>query len=286
MATMGDQTAVLNLGEGHKADGARMDRFGLQPIMKSNDDPGTVYLDNLTINGVREDFTTDPGWEGHRNRRTYEDCIVRPRFNFGFSPTDFAGGQPGEMGGRTFRGDWRNPEMLAFYGDRLEDLSLEGPLQASGKVSFRLGCTDAGTLLGFFHATHSLEDGNDCCGLPQDFLGIGVDGPSSQGFYFTPAYRVHAREQGWASTGPRIYPDGSVRDWTLDYDPKAAEGSGRITVTLDGEPVSLDLTPQNRALGARFNRFGIITTQIDGNHHLIYFDDLEYTWRQERRGTR
>ena len=29
--------------------------------------------------------------------------------------------------------------------------------------------------------------------------------------------------------------------------------------------------------GAHFNRFGIITTHIDGNGQTVYFDDLTYT---------
>jgi hypothetical protein len=32
---------------------------------------------------------------------------------------------------------------------------------------------------------------------------------------------------------------------------------------------------------ARFDRFGIVTTWIDGNAQDVYFDDLRYTFRQE-----
>ena len=31
-----------------------------------------------------------------------------------------------------------------------------------------------------------------------------------------------------------------------------------------------------------FDRFGIITTWIDGNSQDIYFDDLSYTWKQPK----
>jgi hypothetical protein len=80
---------------------------------------------------------------------------------------------------------------------------------------------------------------------------------------------------------PRIYPDGATHDWTLDYDPTAAEGKGRITVTLDGKAVSIDLAPGDKATGAHFDRFGLVTPWIDGNGQHVYFDDLQYTWKQE-----
>jgi hypothetical protein len=66
----------------------------------------------------------------------------------------------------------------------------------------------------------------------------------------------------------------------------AAEGKGQITVTLDGRSVSLTLGSGHKAAGARFNRFGLITTWVDGNSQTLWFDDLTYTWSQSplRRG--
>ncbi len=279
-ATMDDQTMVVHLDPGHKADGATFNRFGLMPVMKTNDDAGQFWFDDITINGAKEDFSTDPGWEGFQNRRTYEDCLIRPRFNFGYSPTNHAGKKAGEMGGITFRGDWKYPEKLAYYGDRLEELSLDGPLKISGRICFVRGITDAGTLIGFFHAKHSFENGTDSCGIPQDFLGMQIDGPSAEGFFTLPACRNHGTEYRLAARGPRIYPDGTAHDWTMEYSPSAAGGNGQITVSLDGKSVSLDLSPEVRKGGGHFNRFGIITTQVDGNYHFIYFDDLDYTCRQ------
>jgi hypothetical protein len=51
-------------------------------------------------------------------------------------------------------------------------------------------------------------------------------------------------------------------------------------VTLDGESASLDLGLGHKATGARFDRFGLITTWIDGNGQQVYFDDLTYTCEQ------
>ena len=80
---------------------------------------------------------------------------------------------------------------------------------------------------------------------------------------------------------PRIYPDGATHDWTLAYDPTGANGNGRITVTLDGHAVTMDLAPGDKAAGAQFDRFGLVTPWIDGNGQHVYFDDLSYTCRQE-----
>ncbi len=270
----GDQV-VMPLDPGHKHDGAEFNRFGLFNVTKSSDNRVVTFLDDVTINGQTEDFSRDPGWDQQGNRRRYEDCIVRPRFDFGYSPTSFAGGAPGELGGVIFRGDSLKPHMMAFYGDRLETLTLDAPLTASGRVCLRRGITDSTVLLGWFHAEDSLTTGDGSKALPRSFLGVMVEGPSSEGFLFGPAYRAgHEYAQG---RGPVILPDGRPHRWSLRYDPLAADGRGRITVELDDKSAGLDLGEGHRAAGARFNRFGIITTCIDGNYQIIYFDDLMYT---------
>ena len=58
-----DQTAVCHLIEGHKADGATFNRFGLLDVMKSADAGGEIWMDDVTINGVSEDFAADPAWD-------------------------------------------------------------------------------------------------------------------------------------------------------------------------------------------------------------------------------
>jgi WD40 repeat protein len=284
--TIDDQTAVCHLRQGHKADGARFNRFGLLNVMKSADEGGELWLDDVTIDGQKEDFAKEPGWDAFHNRRTYETRNVRPRFDFGFSPTRYAGGLgEGELGGLVFRGDCRYPERMAYYADRLNVLNLSKPLKASGKVSLRRGVTDSTVLLGFFHAKDSLTvNPSQDSGLPRDFLGIVVDGPSREGFYFAPAYRLHDGGRGHAGDShgpPHIYPDGKAHNWTLEYSPTAAGGKGRITLTLDRRAVALDLKEGQRAAGAHFDRFGLVTTWVDGNSQHIYFDDLTYTCTQK-----
>lgn len=283
---LGGETAVCHLDPGHKADGATFDRFGLMPVLKSADGGGEIWLDDVAVNGVAHDFGTDPGWDAVANRRTYETADVRPRFDFGFSPTHFAGGQSaGELGGLVFRGDARDPNRLAAYGDRLDDLSPNDPLQASGKVALRRGVSDSTTLIGFYHSTDSLATSpNPGSGWPKCFLGMAIEGPSRDGFLFYPAYRNRGDGQGHATAAesPPILPDGQSHIWTLSYLPSAAAGRGRMTVTLDGKQVTLDLGQGHRSDGARFNRFGLVTTRIDGNAQRVFFDDLTYTYRPRK----
>src|SRR5262249_37713914 len=212
-----------------------------------------------------EDFSKDPGWEGFQNRRTYTTTNVRPRFDFGYSPTNHAGGKrAGELGGLVFRGDCRYPEKMASYADRLGELTLEKPLRASGKVCLRRGVTDSTVLFGFFHSEDSMASNpSQDNGLPKCFLGVSTDGPSREGFWFSPTYRVKGNGGGYARKDPpRIYPDGATHDWSLEYSPTAAGGKGEITLTLDKQTVKLPLAEGHKATGARFNRFGLITTWI------------------------
>jgi hypothetical protein len=283
-ATIDDQTAVCHLITGHKADGASFNRFGILDVMKSADAGGELWMDDLTINGVSDDFAADPRWDALRNRVAYVSSIVRPRFDFGFSPTRYAGGRAeGELGGLVFRGDCRDPARMACYGDRLAVLTLEKPLRASGRVCLRRGVTDSTVLIGFYHSRDSMVvNPSQDSGLPVSFLGVSVDGPSREGFYFAPAYRDrNAGRSGIAgNVPPRIDPDGMPHDWTLEYSPGAAAGRGQITLTLDRKATHLDLDQGARAAGTRFDRFGIVTTWVDGNSQTICFDDLTYTCRQ------
>jgi WD40 repeat protein len=281
--TMDDETAVCHLDTGHKADGATFNRFGLLNVMKQFDTGGELWLDDVTVNGEAESFERDPKWDASQNRRTYTTNIVRPRFDFGYSATRHAGGKDiGEMGGLVFRGDGRFPEKMAYYGDRLEEMSLAKPLRASGKVSLRRGVTDSDVLLGFFHAEHSLASGgSDAIGMPPDFLGVSIGGPSREGFMISPAYRLHNTERRINERGPYLHPNGTSHDWTLEYTPGAGDGPGTIAVTLDGERVTMPIPREHLTMGAHFNRFGLISTHTDGNGQHLYFDDLSYTWTQK-----
>ncbi len=277
-ATFDGKSVVVPFDAGHQADGARFNRFGLLNVVKSADGPGNVWVDDLTVNGEAFDFSTDPGWDGRRNRETYSSPEVRFRFDFGWRPTSHAGGGRGELGGLIYRGDDRSAGTLAYYGDRLQTLTLASPFRASGRVVLKRGQTDSGVHLGFFNAEESMRVSERNVGsIPENFAGISIEGPSREGFLPYPCYGTDKDGQARCAQGderPHLYPDGKPHQWTLEYSP---EGGGRLTATLDGQSSSLSLESGHQALGASFDRFGIITTHVDGNGQEIYFDDLTYT---------
>jgi hypothetical protein len=279
--TLDGQEAVCNLGDGHKQDGARFDRFGLQNVMKSVDDAGEVWFDDVTVQGERDDFSRDPKWEGVGNRRAFTSKRVRPAFDYGWSPTNYAGGKgPGELGGINFRGDGRYADKIGYYGDRLETLDLTKPIRASGRICLRRAASDSTTLIGFFHSKESATVRDEQkSSWPYPFVGAVVEGPSPEGFFLYPAHRLTQGEfsNSRAENSPYIYPDGRSHAWTLEYTPGSP---GMLRVTLDGKGGEFKIDETLQRSGARFDRFGIISTVIDGNGQEIYFDDLTYTCKQ------
>jgi hypothetical protein len=252
--------------------------------MKSADSGSEIFVDDLIVNGDEASFDKDPNWDGHNNRTTYRTNNVRPRFDFGFSPTHFAGGKgAGELGGLFFRGDCRYPQRLAFYGDRVGPLTLDKPIRASGKVALRRGVSDSTTLFGFFNADAAMKQSErQDQALPEGVIGVNIEGPSSEGFCLYPVARMPGRD---GAVSPdlrtlRILPDGRSHDWTCAYDPVAAEGRGRVSVTLDGRSIHLELPEGAKAGSVALDHFGLVTPWIDGNGQLVYFDDLTYSAAQ------
>jgi len=283
-ATIDDQTAVCNLDDGHKADGATFNRFGLLNIIKSADTGGEVWFDDLTIDGETESFDADPNWDARDNRKTFVTKQVRPRFDFGYSETNLAGGAGvGELGGINFRGDNEEAGTMAYCGDRVGPLSLAKPIAARGKVSLHRGVSDSSSLIGFFHSEESIAVSMDQSSMfPKRFLGAAIEGPSRDGFFFFPACRLDGESfpMTWDPKPPQILPDGSSHDWTLTYTPPVGGAKGKIAVTLDGQAATLDVSDDVDP-ATMFDRFGIVSTWIDGNGQTLYFDDLTYTSSQE-----
>src|SRR5207237_8584564 len=171
----------------------------------------------------------------------------------------------------------------AAYGARLASLALDKPLKASGRLALCRGVSDSTTLLGFYHSADSLEvNPAQDSGFPGSFLGLAIEGPSREGFFAYPAYRVRGDGQGHAGGDgrPRVLPDGAGHDWSLVYDPTATGRRGRIPLTMDGKAAAVDLGDGHRATGTKFDRFGLVTTWINGNGQRVYFDDLTYTCGQ------
>ena len=282
--TLNNATARCEIVPEHRrGEGLTVTHFGLLPVLKTWDGPGEIWLDNLTINGVAFDFSEDPKWDAFNNRRTYVTSDTRPKFDFGWSQTHHAGGKmAGELGGLIFRGDCPEPARMASYGDRLGPLTLESKLEARGKVAVLRAISDSTASIGFYHSKHSMQSNpSQKQSIPMDYLGINIEGPSGEGFFFYPVYRTHGDEGIALGSGggksPRIYPDRKVHDWFLRYDPESANGNGQITVGLDDQTCTLDLAARHKSIGASFDRFGICTPWIDGNSVTVYFDDLTYT---------
>jgi hypothetical protein len=142
--------------------------------------------------------------------------------------------------------------------------------------------SDSTVLFGFFHSERSIRKSDaQKSQMPENFVGVAVEGPSREGFYFYPVYGTD--REGETGTGvyakdpPRIHPDGKPHAWTFRYVPGTAEAAGKITVTLDGQSTSLDVPAAHQAIGAAYNRFGFVTAHIDGNGQEVFVDDVSYT---------
>src|ERR1044072_3539760 len=65
------EVSLCHLDQGHQADGAGFNRFGLLNVMKQWDTGGEIWLDDISVNGQTESFRSDPHWVEFQNRRTY-----------------------------------------------------------------------------------------------------------------------------------------------------------------------------------------------------------------------
>ena len=264
--TLDDGPAVIDdLPAGFRKEGATFDRFGMRNPLKAGGPLG-IHLAGLKRDGKLIRLTEDPHWEGIGNRVTFKDSELTGTHNFGFSETSFAGGEKGELGG-TF---WRTEEPFGYYADRIGPLTLDDPLEASGRVAFALGAADSDICLGWFQSA----DRNGPATRITNFLGISLGGPSRVGHYLRPVYSTATGTHGDAKKGPVLVPDLKPHRWSISYDPT---GNGTLRVTLDEESFTLNLPAGHRAQGARFDRFGVCTVRAGGQRLKVYFDDLKYT---------
>jgi hypothetical protein len=257
---------TVDLPAGYRNHGTTFDHFGLMNMMK----PGgtsTIYLDDLQYVGRSQDFSEDPKWDSSGNHATYRTKDVAGAHDFGFSPTNHAGGKVGELGG-TF---WRAGKY-AYYADRVGPLNLDDRLEASGKVVLKSGAPDSDMFLGWFNSANKDEPPTKA----GHFLGIHAGGPTRVGHYFQPSLATANGTKAQAKSGPVLTP-GRVSEWSFVYDPTAEGGDGAMTVTLDNDTVTLSLRKGIKAQGARFDRFGVFTPSNGGQIVRIYFDDMKYT---------
>jgi hypothetical protein len=263
-------TFSVDLPPGFKEQGTRFDHFGLMNLMKAGG-PISIYFDDLKYLDRSQDFSQDPHWAQSANHASYRATDVGGAHNFGFSPTNHAGGaKTGEIGG-TF---WRN-DNWGYYADRVGPLTFDDRLEARGKVAMVVGGPDSDMAFGWFHSEGGKGESPDKAGT---FLGIKVGGPTRVGHYFLPAFALSHDVHGAPKQGPVLTP-GKSYDWSLVYDPTANGGAGAITAKLGDQSVTLELKPgqKSQAKGAALDRFGMLSIGPGGQIVKVYLDDLQYT---------
>jgi len=268
---------VLQLEAGHQAEGARFDRFG----MFNQQTPGgalVVYCGNLEVDGKKVSLAKNPQWDGQGNQKSFDDYEPNDSQNFAYYPSRYAGGVgSGEVGGLFWRTEPES-EAYGYYADRIYRLGTADALTASGKIAITRAASDSGMYFGWFNSTlfkgaPRATDAKDEV-VPSGLLGVMIEGPSRAGHYFRPIYTTTGGTRDLPAEGPLIRPDGKSRTFTIAYDPT---GDGALRVTLDGAPVELKLPPGHRALGAPFDRFGMLTMRRGGHYAAVFLDDLKYT---------
>lgn len=258
-----------------------LNRFGLFNIKRF----GTgveLYVGDLTVNGRRIDLSQDPRWEGRNHQVRYTEPNFHAMNDYGWSQTNWAGEEPGEIGGLMWRTEPPDP-LFSYYGDDVGQLTLDDPISFSGSIYFADGMSDAAAYFGYFNAANQTQtferDGPDA-GFPQaNMLGITIADSSAVGYYFTPIVSA-AQRRGASTRGPVFTPSDTRRRFTFTYDPEANGAVGRIEVTLDDELIVVNLRPDQREAGAVLNRFGLANVRRGGHSVEIYLDDLSYTARR------
>jgi hypothetical protein len=254
----------------------------------------------------QQHFDQDPNWEGWNNHVTPEH-LPTVKQDFGFSQTNFAGTEPGEMGGVITRAS-----EPAFYADKIDPITLDQQFSASGSFALTRSTSGGGVFFGFLRAQQPGAGGR-----PIASLGMNIDTEQSGGRL---AVRLITADN--QSCGTFITPfipgkfrptsirnDGTRYNWTLSYDPQAAEGRGSFTFTIHsrddatkGENLGglsdqfaqeallrypnvnkfvVDLPEGFRQKGATFDHFGLMNMMKPGGQMAIYFDDLKYADRAQ-----
>src|SRR5262249_5695874 len=72
-----EQQYRLEVAQGHRADGARFDHFGIWNVQAPGDQL-QLYLDDLVVDGQRFEFDADPQRDSLRNKAQYAERFVRP----------------------------------------------------------------------------------------------------------------------------------------------------------------------------------------------------------------
>jgi hypothetical protein len=275
--TFDGQSVSYYLLPGHQDLPTIMNRFGVYNVQMYT---GSMefYLSDLVINDKKIDLSQDPYWQGLNNKVTFVEKDFHSRHNYGFAQTNWAGEKPGEIGGRFWGTEVIDP-LHGYYAADIGELTLEDPIKFSGKICFPEGAVDGRMLIGYFNKEEKMAPvkGEYKGNPPHQYLGLEVMDQSSVGYNLT-AVCSPRQDISEEKRGPIIIPDRISRQFTFEYNPGAGK-SGRITVTLDNDEFSYDLTAEQRKTGSTFNRFGLLNPRKGGKYVDVYFDDLIYSSR-------
>ena len=157
---------------------------------------------------VHQDFSGDAGWEGVNNRMICVDCPTKVQ-DFGWSPTAYSGSEGGEIGGTI-----SNSRYQAYYAMPLgKPLSFEEAFSASGRLAIaNLGLRGVG-YFGFFNAMrHEWR--------PWSSMAIRIWEEDMEGQLMVD-WMAGNWSAGGFDTDIFVPHDGSVHQWTFEYDPDA-----------------------------------------------------------------
>jgi hypothetical protein len=255
-----------------------MDRFGMFNFQMYHN-PITFFFSDLTVNGHKVDLSKEPGWEGRGNRVEFAEQDFH-RQDYGFSETNWAGEQIGEIGGQFSNVEPVDP-LTGYYADDIGKLTLDDPISFSGQVCFTADSTDSGMQIGYFSAADAMgkADPHHPFRTIPNSIGIQIEGSAGSGKRFMPQINTGKNTDKTKGDIP-FNPTKERRSFKFQYDPAANNNVGRITLTLDDKTSTLDLTPQQRAEGANFDHFGVANLRAGGKFVVVYFDDLTYTARR------
>jgi hypothetical protein len=255
-----------------------MDRFGVFNFQMYHN-PITFFLSDLTVNGHKLDLSKDPGWEGHGNHVQFAEQDFQ-RQDFGYSESNWAGEQIGEIGGLFSNVEPVDP-LTGYYADDIGKLTLDDPISFSGQVCFTADSTDSGMQIGYFSAESAMAkwDAHNPFRTIPNSIGVQIEGSAGSGKQFMPQINT-GKNSGATKGGIPFNPTKQRHSFKFQYDPTANNNIGRIALTLDDKTSSLDLTAKQRAEGAHFDHFGMANLRAGGKFVVVYFDDLIYTARR------
>ena len=205
--------------------------------------PAAVILFAIAPDGLAqmitatENFSVDPGWDGHNNRSTlFGPATVTQNYGYGAN----------RVGGTI------NPTgEISYFAQAVSNAGFNTPLTASGTITNNGG---GNSWLGFFNSATANE------WRSANSLGLRIYGRGNH-FLAYPEYgtsKWRAGADGFVSGASEVqFPINTALNWSLNYNPAGNAGGGTITAIINGQSVTKNLDPGHKLDTATFNRFGL-----------------------------